>query len=408
MNNRPVPKVPGGSDEVWSIRLDPPPRQGRDRFDKWQFGDGTASRLIGAEVIETVLTVAMRSFQTLLNRESLLELLENMDGDMVLGGALAHMDPQTLRAVILSDYGVSKELTAALQQVAADTRQQGIAGHGTWPTSRRAVIEWVIARTTNVKPIAGTMGEDTVVTNADSRDDGLAPGERFLYIFRELESWMRHSLKKEESYGYGRMVKDLHLKSAITEAQAQQLATFGYLRNALAHWQTDSDGTAIADPRPNTLAEFQQLASRVMKPVLATRAVGEQTVLTLQIDDRIEDFLTIVREHNYSQVPVMSSGTYIGILTVGAIARWLAEKSWHNPGDFRHSRISAVAFRELEDPEFEEHPPSLTAPEAVSAFNPEANEGAIAGIVIIDRNDGDDHVVAMIVPWDIPALLKAT
>jgi CBS domain-containing protein len=252
------------------------------------------------------------------------------------------------------------------------------------------------------------MSEDTVVTIADAGDDGLAPGERFLHIFRGLESWMRHSLKKEESYPYGRMVKDLHLKAAITEAQAQQLATFGYLRNALAHWQTDSDGTAIADPRPDTLAEFQQLASRVMEPVLATGAVGEQAVLTLQLDDRIEDFLTIVREHNYSQVPVMSSGKYIGILTVGAIARWLAEKTWQSPGDFRRALISSVSFRELKDPEFEEHPPSLTAPEAVSAFNPEANEGAIAGIVIIDRNDEGDRVVAMIVPWDIPALLRAT
>ena len=113
-NSRPAPKVPGGSDDVWSIRLDPPPREGRDRFDKWQFGDGTASSLIGAEVIETVLTVAMSSFQTLLNRESLLELLEDMDGHIMYGSALAHLGPQTLRAVILSDYGVSKELTAAV------------------------------------------------------------------------------------------------------------------------------------------------------------------------------------------------------------------------------------------------------------------------------------------------------
>jgi hypothetical protein len=156
LNNRTVPKVPSALDDVWSIRPDPPPRQGRDRFDRWQFGDGAASRLIGAEVIETVLTVAMRSFQTLLNRKSLLELLEDMDGNMILGGALAHLDPQTLRAVILSDYGASKELTAALQHVTADARQHEIAGSETWAKTCRAVIEWVTARTAAVEPIAGT------------------------------------------------------------------------------------------------------------------------------------------------------------------------------------------------------------------------------------------------------------
>jgi CBS domain-containing protein len=269
-------------------------------------------------------------------------------------------------------------------------------------------IRCVEAERCEVVTAPALMGEDTVVIIADASENGLAPGERFLQTFRELESWMRHFLKKEENYSYGRMVKDLHKSAAITEAQSEQLATFGYLRNALAHWQTDSDGTAIADPRPNTLAEFQQLASRVMEPVLATRAVGEQTVLTLEIDDPIEDFLVIVREHNYSQVPVMASGDYVGILTVGAIARWLAVKRWQTPDDFRHAPISSVSFRELQDPEFEEHPPSLTAPEAVSAFNAEANAGAIAGIVIIDRKDEDARVVAMIVPWDIPALMRAT
>jgi hypothetical protein len=68
LNNQAVPKVPGAFENVWSIRLDPPPRQGRDRFDRWQFGDGAACRLIGAEAIETVRTGAMRTFQRLLNR----------------------------------------------------------------------------------------------------------------------------------------------------------------------------------------------------------------------------------------------------------------------------------------------------------------------------------------------------
>ncbi|MET4783489.1 hypothetical protein ABIB56_003509 [Glaciihabitans sp. UYNi722] len=147
--------MPSAFDDVWSIRLDPPPRQGRDHFDRWQFGDGSACSLICAEVIETVLTMAMRTFQTLLNRESLLEILEDMGGHMMFGGALAHLDPQTLRAVILSDYGVTKELTAALQHVAEDARQHEFAGSDTWARTCRAVIEWVTARTAAVESTGG-------------------------------------------------------------------------------------------------------------------------------------------------------------------------------------------------------------------------------------------------------------
>lgn len=156
LNGRPVSKVPGAFDDVWSMRLDPPPRPGRDRFDKWQFGDGTASRLIGEEVIDTVLTVAMTTFKMLLDRESLLALLEDMDGDMILGGVFAHLDPRTLRALILSDYGVTNELTAAVQQVAADAREQEIIGSDAWSRTCRAAVEWVTARTAAAQPTART------------------------------------------------------------------------------------------------------------------------------------------------------------------------------------------------------------------------------------------------------------
>ena len=156
MVEKAVSKVPSAADNVWWSRLDPPPRQGRDRFDRWQFGDGAACRLISAEVIETFRTVAMRTFQTLLNRESLLEILEDIDGHMMFGGTLAHLDPQSLRAVILSDYGVTKELTASLKHVAEVARQIEIAGGDTWASTCRAVIEWVTARTAAVESTEGT------------------------------------------------------------------------------------------------------------------------------------------------------------------------------------------------------------------------------------------------------------
>ena len=141
---------------MWWSRLDPPPRQGRDRFDHWQFGDGAASRQIGAEVIETVLTAAQSTFQTLLHRESLLEILEDLDGHTIFGGALRHLNAQTLRAVILSDYGETQELIAALQHLGEDARQIEIAGSDTWASTCRAVIDWATARIVAVESTAGT------------------------------------------------------------------------------------------------------------------------------------------------------------------------------------------------------------------------------------------------------------
>lgn len=204
------------------------------------------------------------------------------------------------------------------------------------------------------------------------------------------------------------MVEDLRDATVITEAQSQQLITFGYLRNALSHWEPNERGQAIADPRPDTLADFDELARRVMEPTLAVQAIGGQEVLTLNLEHRMSDFLEIVRHHNFSQVPVISSGKFKGVLTVGAVAKWLAEKTWSNPEDFRGAHLSSVHLGDLDDPAFLVRSPTLTAPEAISAFNIEVTERAIAGIVLLDESGSSDRVVAMIVPWDIPALLRAT
>lgn len=237
---------------------------------------------------------------------------------------------------------------------------------------------------------------------------GGAAGDKFLRTYAHLESWMRQYLRKDAALPYKRMIDELRARAAITDTQALQLATFGYLRNALAHWERTSEGVAIADPRPDTLAQFESLAERVMKPASAIAAIGPQTVLSVDRTDRVDDFLAIVRQHNYSQVPVMSSGFLVGIITVGALARWLAGKRWNTQDDFRRAQISTVPLDNVGDPDFVARSPSLTAPEAIAAFNVEVGSGAISGIVLVDKQPNGDQILAMILPWDLPALLRAT
>ncbi|MGO4690178.1 CBS domain-containing protein [Glaciibacter sp. 2TAF33] len=246
------------------------------------------------------------------------------------------------------------------------------------------------------------------MTTQDSFDDGEALGEHFLRTFTNLERWMRRQLRKDEGYPFKRLVDDLRSKTKVTEAQALQLSTYGYLRNALAHWEPSAHGVAIADPRPETVADFDALAQRVMEPVSALSAIGPQVVMSVQEDDTVEDFLSIVREYDYSQVPVLASGMFSGVLTVGALARWIAVKRWHPAQDFRRARISSVPTTGLGDAEFLEFAPNLSAPEALAAFDVELEGRPIAGIVVVDRGVAHPSVEAMILPWDLPALLRAT
>ncbi len=138
----------------------------------------------------------------------------------------------------------------------------------------------------------------------------LEPGEEFLSLFATFETWMRSHLRKEASYPYRRLIADLRATAEITEPQELQLQTFGYLRNALAHWSRSADGLAIADPRADALEEFRTLTSRVMTPARVVDVLGDQEVSSVRLADPVDRFLTLVRDFDFSQAPVMDGGRY--------------------------------------------------------------------------------------------------
>jgi CBS domain-containing protein len=242
----------------------------------------------------------------------------------------------------------------------------------------------------------------------DAAVAALGSGEQFLSTFATFEKWMRQHLHKDESYPYRRLIADLRERAEITEPQELQLQTYGYLRNALAHWARSADGLAIADPRPDALEEFRSLTARVMTPDPVVAVLGDQQVRTVGLSDPVEAFLTLVRDFEFSQAPVIDDGRYRGMLTVGRVARWVSDTDWTPDPGFRSTPVRDVMSAEFEDPEYLVRDPKLTAPEAVNSFAVTADREVISGIVIVDQQAERDVVVRIVVPSDLPALVSAT
>ncbi|WP_210481540.1 hypothetical protein [Naasia sp. SYSU D00948] len=235
-----------------------------------------------------------------------------------------------------------------------------------------------------------------------------APGEQFLASFNRFESWLRSHLGKTQGYPYQRLLEDLRKADELTKSQELQLQTFGYLRNALAHWSPSAEGLAIADPRSDALEEFRALTELVMAPALVVDVLGHPTIECLDYAGRTGDFLALVRDFDFSQAPVLRDGRFAGVLTVGQVARWLSEKEWPARTDFRRAPLADALKTSIQDPAFICAGRALTAPEAVNAFSVSDGGAAISGIVLLDEGDEEDSVLAMVVPSDLPALVGAT
>src|SRR5262249_4235403 len=102
------------------------------------------------------------------------------------------------------------------------------------------------------------------------------------------------------------------------------LKEFADLRNAIVH-ERSSDGHAIAEPHDRVVSDLQRLASMLADPPRVVPSF-QKTVYTVQLADPMSEVLKFFFPKNFSQVPVVSSGRLVGILTANTVSRWLASE----------------------------------------------------------------------------------
>ena len=93
----------------------------------------------------------------------------------------------------------------------------------------------------------------------------------FLAAFNEIEGFLRSALDARKSDGFNWMVSKAEKRHILTSAQANDLKEFASLRNAISHGAYQ-DFRPIAEPLPETVAEYESYAHGVLQFVAARNA----------------------------------------------------------------------------------------------------------------------------------------
>lgn len=236
--------------------------------------------------------------------------------------------------------------------------------------------------------------------------------ERFLREFAGLEDHLRKTLKKDQGYPYRRLIEDMRKAGLVTDSQEQSLATFGYLRNALAHAR-ESGGEIIADPRESAVEEFTRLASVVKSPPLLTDVVRHR-VHWLDIDQPLNAFMLLVKQRDFSQVPILEKGRYVDMLTLGRLARWIAAERHYDWFDLDKTPLRQVLVIPLQKEErFAILSPDVNLAQALNLFDlasdepGQINEVPVRGLLVIENGFDSDQIRALVTYEDLPVMLKS-
>ncbi len=148
--------------------------------------------------------------------------------------------------------------------------------------------------------------------------------EIFLDVYTDIEKYLRKISGADNTKSFTSIVSELSKNNRLINYYSLALKDFADLRNAIIHSPKYS-GKPIADPREDVIREINDVAQKIMNPVLVDNLGFIHDVFTTTIDVPISDVLKVMVKDDYSQAPILDNGKIIGLLTKEGIATWLGQ-----------------------------------------------------------------------------------
>lgn len=231
--------------------------------------------------------------------------------------------------------------------------------------------------------------------------------QRFIAAFNEIEGHCRAALGADEYVGFGKLAREYVAARHLPLKHQEALLAFARLRNAISH-EPYLNGRPIADPRPDIVEQIEQLRDLYFKPPTALSVLGQREVCSVAPGQPISAALEYVRRFDYSQLPVYDGGSYAGILTTNAIARWLAAQLAATGGLAEAETVGRVLdFAEQHESAWPVAR-SITAADAVHLLSNGGQGGKpLTALIITHSGRSTEKPLRVVVDDDLPALISA-
>lgn len=240
---------------------------------------------------------------------------------------------------------------------------------------------------------------------ADEGSGRRAPNStRFLAAFGRIESHLRRLVGAEVRVPFATLVREAARRQRWIERFAQDLAEYAELRNAIVHHFRAE--RAIAEPHDDVTERIEAIAIAVTRPTAVVPRF-QRRVATVRPETPIGEAVVLMREEAISKLPVMTGEAITGLLTTGAIARWLGASVAEELVDLRETPVSEV-LRHADDHEPYRIVSARTAlAEAVSLFLKRQEEGRrLEAVLITERGRQGGQLVGLITTSDLPAAFR--
>jgi CBS domain-containing protein len=227
---------------------------------------------------------------------------------------------------------------------------------------------------------------------------------KFLNAFAAVEKLLRNLSGADRHVPFYQLVDAAALRSAAVGRHREDLREYADLRNAITHERRG--GEAIAEPHDSVVSDLQRLAAALANPPRVLPTFAKQ-VHTVHVSDPIDKALAFFFPRNFSQVPVVSDGRVVGLLTTNTVSRWLAAQVKREIVDLtEHTVADALKLTEYEGSWRLMARTTLLA-DVVSAFDAAENAGRrLDAILLTHSGRSSESLMGIVTIHDMPKVLR--
>lgn len=222
----------------------------------------------------------------------------------------------------------------------------------------------------------------------------------FIEKYKELESIARRTYNISNGESISRVL------IGKFPAKGGKMRCCAEIRNICSHEQRIA-GRYPIEPDEELILFLEDMINRVKnRPRCANIATLRNDMYTRTLNDSVRDTMTVMREKNYTHVPILENERVIGIFDENSLFEFIADDK---EGIFElgpetifadikeHLRIDN---REMEI--FQFHKYNDYADVVKDIFNTAADEGKRLGMIFFTQNGRQDEaLIAIVTPWDV-------
>lgn len=232
--------------------------------------------------------------------------------------------------------------------------------------------------------------------------------ERYLDAFSLIESHLRRIAGTESHDTFSELIYGAASQSTVVYRYQTDLREYADLRNAIVHERTDSH--PIADPYERTVRSIEQLAGLLTAPPNALATIGSRNVKTCNTDTSVADAARLMREGDFSQLPVVTDRHVTALLTAETVTRWLAAVVHEHGGVVLDDHTVSDALPHTEQPthHWELLGRQATVFDALDRFDHYLENGwSLDALLVSETGSTGQSLLGIITVYDHPKLAGA-